>query len=164
MGEYSKEYLSTHDIDWFCFINDKPIHAASNGGNLPDKINDREINSNNQIIAYKSDHIYSVNEVETNTEYIINKLRKSKREYSELELSKMVNNYLRTFIDMATRGFYSFDRVDDSESDEYYLIAWPKNNNKDFNVKLKNVFFKHDAFDLNDPKKTEPYRFNHLNE
>lgn len=140
MDKYEPEYLAAHDIDWFCYINGRPIHAASNGGTLPQMINNISQNVKNQKLAYSLDYIYNLEEIEINTKYI-NKLFASKdkeKEYSGFDVLTMQNNYLRTFIDMARRGFYSFDRqfYNKYRSNKYIPVAWPGNYTKTIDKKL----------------------------
>ena len=164
MRKYAKEYLSTHDIDWFCFINNKPIHAASNGGKIPEIINNVDANIENQIKAYSCKYIYSENDIEINRDYIDNKIKETIRDCSDFTLTKMRYNYQRTFVDMARRGFYSFDREDDPRSKKYHLIAWPKNYNTIPHVNFTDLSFSKDDLDLNNPNPSKSVVFNKLRE
>ncbi len=40
-AEYDIVYQQTRDIDWFCRIGNIAMHFASNGGLLPNKVNNR---------------------------------------------------------------------------------------------------------------------------
>lgn len=130
-NKYTDDYLATHDIDWFCVINKTPIHAASNGGDLPlDIKNNRLLNEKNKRFVFnrKRKNKYNYDEININIEHL-NKVIKNPENYSPFEIIEMKNNYLRTFIDMARRGFYSYDRLiyKEFEDQKYILVAWPKN-------------------------------------
>lgn len=144
MAPYSDEYLILHDIDWFCIINDTPIHAASNGGTLPSYIkNHPDVNIKNQEFAYSLDKKYEFADIGINTDYIDEKFANIEVS-SFYELLEMKINYLRSFVDMASRGFYSFDRIDynNFESNNYILIAWPKHpDNSEIMNHFKNITF-----------------------
>lgn len=143
MDKYEPEYLAAHDIDWFCYINCRPIHAASNGGTLPSIINNSLQNTINQKLVYSLHYIYDLEEIEVNKKYI-NKLFATKdRGRSGFDLITMQNNYLRAFIDMARRGLYSFDRqyYNIYRSNKYIPIAWPKNYDETIRIKLESDYF-----------------------
>ena len=57
MAEYDKTYQQTHDIDWFCKIGNTAMHFASNGGLLPKKVNNREVNSHIQHVVATMDDV-----------------------------------------------------------------------------------------------------------
>ena len=133
---YTNEYLASHDIDWFCMIKRFPIHAASNGGNIPDFIkNNKPNNVEYQKYVYGLDHKYSLDEIYINTEHL-DRLFHDTEKYTPYEILEMKRNYLRTFVDMALRGFCSFDRCnyenynivgDSFEDNQYILVARPIN-------------------------------------
>lgn len=126
MKKYTDEYLHEHDIDWFCTINGKPIHAASNGGTLPLIIkNNKSINEENQFTAYNRPYNKALR-ISVNNKYL-NMLFKKDDNTTDLDIQIRKTKYLRTFVDMARRGFYSFDRryYDKYRSNLYIPIAWP---------------------------------------
>lgn len=128
INDYTNEYLASHDIDWFCIINDTPIHAASNEGDLPYNIKHNALkNRENQNYAFSREYKYNFNEIEINFNQL-NRIIKTPEDYSPFEIIEMKNNYLRTFIDMARRGFYSYDRFEYKEFEDfkYVLVAYPK--------------------------------------
>lgn len=141
------DYKST-DIDWFCFINGCPIHVASNGGALPRNL----YTSNGFIKAFNA-----VQKLEAECKWTINhKFVESKRsaydyiqsfdenEQKKILLTDFINPddyknlsptdiaYSWSFIEMAKRGFFSFDRV---EGNRYRLVAFPE----DYFSDLKNL-------------------------
>lgn len=130
--EYSEAYQRTRDIDWFFHIGDRCVHVASNGGKLPDFVNDilrlRQEQSKVASLELSSD-----SEVYVNQQYVEERLR-SELQYSiDGENSQGVSNidieaYLTSFREMAHKGFYSYDRSLEDES-KYVLICGPENNN-----------------------------------
>lgn len=139
---YTDEYLSSHDVDWFCMIDGFPIHAASNGGNLPEIIKNNRLNSvEKQDYAYSLEQVFDIKDIEINNSYL-DYLFHDTEKYKPYELIEMRSNYLRTFVDMARRGFYSFDRCnyEEFEDDRYVLVAWPrKADEKQYNDILDNL-------------------------
>ena len=154
---YLLNYQFTHDIDWFCAINDKPVHLASNGGKLPRlSYTIKDLVKLQHSVANMS---YSF-ECAVNTRYLESYLQHgefydnldnlSAEEFREMlpqhfdyvnetaELSRSVLLYSWSFIEMAKRGFFSFDR--DERTNSYHLVAWPKR----FDMSV----FKRDVFQL----------------
>lgn len=142
---YPPRYQYTHDIDWFCLIDDVPVHLASNGGELPDD-------------SYKASELVSIQrqvpalepiyKYELNMPYLEQYLNDGR--YDDLrdvddfltqsqmpETAEMRGElpnlplhwraYCWSFIEMAKRGFFSFDRtVNDKDRDGiYHLVAYP---------------------------------------
>ena len=116
--KYSKIYQQTHDIDWFCKIGNTPMHFASNCGLLPDKVNNRDVNRGIQEQVAMMENV-----VESNEHVVIN------RDYVRARLGDNFaeggfEDYVRTFVEMAMKGFVSFDRS--LEDDDVYIwIAKP---------------------------------------
>lgn len=118
MPQFSIGFQLSHDIDWFARINGISIHAMSFGGRLPDGL-DRDWNTEILLNVYRIEPF--IHQISYNDEYISKRLRllddpdnaDTKRE-----------RYLRHFKEMASRGFWSFDR-DLNESNVYHLIAMP---------------------------------------
>ena len=128
------------DIDFFCFINGCPIHFASNGGELPRNLYTQE-NLINILAAVQASETFF--DWEINREFValrnenynyINEIEESDRDsflLPDKEISN-INDYKRlsskeiayswSFIEMARRGFFSFDRV---EGNNYRLVAYP---------------------------------------
>ena len=126
------------DIDWFVYLLDAPIHIASNGGFIPrNTYKVRELEEvYDRIVSRSGDNDVEINgsyiERLEGYEYLDNQDFASilKENYS-LKMSK-VALYSESFVSMAERGFYSFDRVDTYSPmgyEQYRLIAWPKNSN-----------------------------------
>lgn len=146
---YRSNYLYTHDIDWFCLINRIPVHIASNGGNLPRRsYTIRQLVSlQNKVANMEQQFKFSINTSSINTylkegEYYpnLNELSEQQfremlpnhfdisQDYYQLKLSREILLYGWSFIEMAKRGFYSFDRIEgDLDNSLYRLIAWPTN-------------------------------------
>lgn len=126
------------DIDWFVYLLDTPIHIASNGGFIPrNTYKVRELEEvYNRIVSRSGDSDVEINESYIKSldgyEYLDNQdFTSILKENSSLEISK-VALYSESFVSMAERGFYSFDRVDTYSPmgyEQYRLIAWPKNSN-----------------------------------
>lgn len=128
----------TLDLDWFVYLLDAPIHIASNGGYIPGnfyKISELE-ETYDRIMSRSGD-----NDVEINGSYIESldgygyldnqDFTSILKEHSLPEIGK-VALYSESFVSMAQRGFYSFDRTDTYSPmgyEQYRLIAWPKNSN-----------------------------------
>lgn len=143
------------DIDWFVYLQNTPIHIASNGGFIPR--NTYKVRELNDIY----NHVMSMpenNDVEVNESYIKNLdgyEYLENRDYSTVfneESSDGINKvelYSESFVSMAKRGFCSFDRIDSVSPrgyELYRLIAWPKKSKyenlifcKDDNVPLVRI-------------------------
>ena len=132
------DYKSS-DIDWFCFINGCPIHVASNGGELPYNLYTDEnfISAFNAVRTIEPIYGWAINQEFVNSRHesynYLGEIEKEERdsfllpefierkEYGNLSLEQIA--YSWSFIEMAKRGFFSFDRVDENR---YRLIAYPK--------------------------------------
>lgn len=141
---YRFNYQLTHDIDWFCKIKGIPVHLASNGGLLPGRSYTIQGLVDLQHKVANMDRRF---QCDINTEYIDEYLRQgefygslgnlSEEDYRILlpERFEMTNDiieqklhilvYSWSFIEMAKRGFFSFDRKV-GEENVYHLVAWPK--------------------------------------
>ena len=108
---YDKKYLLAHDIDWFFSYKGKPIHAASFSGIIPKQIT---VHRNREIQS----RVYSMEPI---SEYNLESDLSNSDLSDEQKLA-----YLHSFIEMAQRGFYSFDRV---VSEPYYQIEESDNKN-----------------------------------
>lgn len=138
----NNNYIKTHDIDWFYIISGKPIHVASAGGELPKGITSlkslHEWQQKVELLSTKPN-------VVLNRDYIGKQV--IQRDYEGLDitlvpeendlikeldnynLSMLEKLYYNTFVSMAMRGFYSFDRTFHAENglEVYHLVAKPKN-------------------------------------
>ena len=135
--KFTESYLLTRDIDWFFYVNNHYIHVASNGGILPNFVNDilrlreEQARVSQLIINQDSDFVI-------NNEYVNSRLNRvldniGDRINENINIDDLYNSYLSSFIEMAKKGFYSFDRS--LEDDKMYtLICYPK---KQFIVDIK---------------------------
>ena len=135
-------YTRTHDIDWFYIISGKPIHVASAGGELPKGISSLRLLHEWQ---QKVELLPVSSEVVLNRDFIMQQVIQRDYEGFDVNLIPEENDlieeldyfglsmpeklYYNTFILMAMRGFYSFDRTFHTEngSEVYHLVAKPKN-------------------------------------
>lgn len=118
MAEYDKTYQQTHDIDWFCKIGNTAMHFASNGGLLPNKVNNREVNSHIQhVVVTMEDVVSDANQILVNSAYVYQRIGANENRAS-------YERYIESFVAMAKKGFVSFDRM--IEADTYMWIAKPK--------------------------------------
>jgi len=119
--KYRKEYITTRDIDWFYRINHIWIHAASVGGELPNKVNDSIITSEIQHIVSNLPYIYEQQQLYFNETFL-------QQRFEKRENDEAIYNYLSSFIDMARKGFSSFDRTNlyDISDNKYHLVVRPK--------------------------------------
>lgn len=135
----SKKYIESHDIDWFCIINGIFVHVASDGGALPNLQRFWHLRELQLFVAHLPvKHKYEISpEIYVNKDNDLENLTEDnfKKVFPEAEdipsFGQYSNNtskaYLWSFINMARRGFYSFDRVgtNDNGVDMYSLVAWP---------------------------------------
>lgn len=140
---HTEEYYNTHDIDWFAIINGVVVHVASAGGLVPEAVKKNLLES----AAFVS-RIALIEEgrVSTISDGFIS-------ERLGIELGHNDNNtlrqfdyditkrdaYLSSFLLMARRGLFSFDKTDinDPTDNHYHIVAWPSN--EDDRVKLGNL-------------------------
>ena len=140
---YSIEYQLTHDIDYF-FIQDfgdeaKPIHIASNGGVLPDRLGSMAFIQNCQNQAYslpmQFDYVLNMNYLnQLNAEDFP---QEEDNQFNDrVDLPFHLKVYAYSFVEMARRGFWSFDRLTEYSTQDMYnarnlssvyqLVAYPK--------------------------------------
>lgn len=118
MNEYTSEYLQSHDIDWFYVVNGIPIHFASAGGIIPSKANDRKNLRWVQRKVNKLPDILDAKDIQINPNLD-----------EQFHDKKALNEYLCSFLNMAKKGFVSYDRKDimDVNSVVYTFVCGPKN-------------------------------------
>ena len=167
---YRLNYQYTHDIDWFCRVNELPVHFASNGGILPQRSYTIK-----KLVAlqHKVANMQQNFRCAVNIEYLEDYLQRGEyyAEYDEIaredlrlmlperfeitnevaDLSNTMLLYSWSFIVMAKRGFYSFDRRE--EDGLYHLVAWPV----DYDVQR----FNKDVYDLLVEYNTSHYPLTH---
>lgn len=122
MPTYSYAYKILHDIEWFFQCDGWPIHAVSNAGYIPRKI-DRDENVQVQYATEEMRDVYEYpGEVYVNEAYVRYRLslQQNRREGA-------FEDYIRGFVRMAKKGFCSFDRdiTLGWDSKRYVLIAAP---------------------------------------
>lgn len=139
MARISELYQRSHDIDWFSKVGDIYIHAMSFGGLLPDTINDWGLFRTMLRKAYRIEPL-AMNSFVYNIPYIESRLsiqfaeKQSNNEQQDL----IREQYLRHFLEMARRGFCSFDR-DLQDDDLYHLIVRPEEPMKQWDINLPEV-------------------------
>lgn len=107
----------SRDIDFYIFNPQIGfLHFASAGGILPKIIVENDLlndSLHNIFFELPIEYDYEIN---PNLREILN--------LSDLDFE----NYTRDFIQMAQRGFYSFDRtyINNRSRQEYHIVAWPK--------------------------------------
>lgn len=135
--KYSEAYQRTRDIDWFFRAGEHYIHVASNGGKLPDFVNDVQRLRKEQAYISTLGDVKDV-EVIVRDDYLEARIRASVDEARRMNIIRDVQllrkAYLSSFMSMARKGFYSFDRSNDDES-RYILVCGP-NKHVDLNLKL----------------------------
>ncbi len=116
---YSDHYVQYHDIDWFCKINNTPCHFASAGGLLPEPLMERKLLRKLQRDVCLAQYLYEENEISYNEEF----LRKRFRNDEEGKEA-----YIRSFKEMARKGFVSFDRTNlfNPYDNTYHVVCFPK--------------------------------------
>lgn len=124
MATFSIEFQRSHDIDWFARIGHTYIHALSFGGLLPVEVNNRERNFVILRHAYRRTYNSQIKMV-VNDAYIERRIRPQAKGNDAIDFERRKERYLRHFIDMAKRGFWSFDR-DLYDEKKYHLIAKPR--------------------------------------
>ena len=141
---YRLDYQFSHDIDWFCRINGVPVHMASNGGHLPNCYSIEQLVSLQHRVANLGNNYRCAVNIDfledylRQNNYLNNMGELSDEEYrlmlpAQFELSDDIRNlpkyilvYAWSFIEMAKKGFYSFDRGLNSDGvDIYHLVARP---------------------------------------
>ena len=118
--KYPESYLSSHDIDWFCAVNDFYIHVASAGGDIPSQINDVESLKEAQFQVALLPDIYTDEEIEYNEAAIKNVLGPDGLKGREA--------YIESFTAMSRKGFISYDKtnVGDPTDNRYHRVCKPK--------------------------------------
>ena len=112
--------LKLIDIDCFFRIGNIPIFIATNGGLLPEELNDEE-----KLIEY-SQRVSELPENKEKNSIIINWRYVHKR-LAEQDLPAR-KSYLYSFRKMARKGFYAYDRdIEYHGRNVYKLVAWPTN-------------------------------------
>ena len=139
----TEEFQIMNDIDWFCIMDGTPIHVASAGDLLP------AMYANKKTVAFMKSLLNSILTLplrygyKLNDYYLDNYVLNEGYEYlgehdnpvgQDMDddwFSIMTHNeplpkklYSTSFVEMARRGFYSFDKTENKEG-EYHLVAYP---------------------------------------
>lgn len=121
---HSKVFLRTRDIDWAVKIGKDYIHVASAGGDLPKIVDDNLFKIWQEL--KKTRGLIDGGDVIVKEEYISEKYAEF-REVNADEADFRIQWYICSFVEMASRGFYSFDRDVRTpfEDSKYRLVASP---------------------------------------
>jgi hypothetical protein len=138
---YRKAYLLSHDIDWFCRINNIWICCASFGGLLPTFSDDEIMLPYLQAICSNLPYVIDADDITYGEDLLEERYKRHQLKYSSIEKFAKGNeheipeidsfetfrsNYISSFTEMAKRGFYAYARVNIDELDStYHLIAKP---------------------------------------
>lgn len=133
--------ITEFDNDWYCIINNHPVHIASMCGNIP--IHFRNLEALRRLQKQIADLQYitmvSLNLNLINNEIIGKYSYLQDRQLRTLveELNRTNNNvtynmnwtlevrlFANTFVDKARKGFYSYARV--GQTNEWFLVAVPE--------------------------------------
>ena len=131
MAKYRYSYVRTHDIDWFCKIGNRYCHFASNGGLIPAFANDSKRNKEIQnYVGSKLSVNISQEDIVINHEYVNRRLKRYDYEWDKSLNIDIEKEYLRSFVEMAQKGFWSYDcdiltNIEEEPCDQikYALIA-----------------------------------------
>ncbi|MBR5678222.1 MAG: hypothetical protein IKX20_08790 [Paludibacteraceae bacterium] len=144
---YNYNYQLTHDMDCFFVLNGRPIHFASNGCIVPSKLG--TVNELREIQAHvanmKKQKGFSLNTgflsffnvedfpdedllMNSDLRDFLNENALNNGEYQSLSFSQKL--YCRSFVEMAAKGFWSFDSIGWNQNgrDMFALIAKPMDN------------------------------------
>lgn len=141
---YSEIEQITRDLDIFFSDNKKLIHLASGGGRLPNVLAATD-SANEQIIESISG-IFSEFEIDINPGLI-----------QLLGLNEDgLNNYLVSFVEMAKKGFYTYDKTNIDEKDDmtFHLVAKPTSK-----ISLSSLYEKYQIKHITDIQQTLPEDF-----
>ena len=141
MARISELYQRSHDIDWFSKVGDIYIHAMSFGGLLPDTINDWDLLRSMLRKAYRTESLVE-NRFVYNTSYIDSRLsiQFAEKQANNEQQDIIRERYLHHFLEMASRGFCSFDR-DLQDDNFYHLIVRPEEPMKQWDVNINEVIW-----------------------
>ena len=152
---HNHAYQLTHDMDCFFVINGHPIHIATNGGIVSSKLGTVEELIEQQTIVAKLKSSY---EYELNTAFLATLVAEefpTREELADIDRESLYFEglfeneqyhnipyhwklYSRSFVEMAQKGFWSYDRVDGT--DMYVLVAGPKNTETENKIKVGHQF------------------------
>ncbi len=112
--------LSSIDIDCFFKIGNIPVFIATNGGLIPNKLNQEE-----KLFEY-AEWVSSLPDINESRLQININWKFVNERLAEQDLAAR-KSYLYSFRRMARKGFYAYDRDILSQNRKTYkLVAWPK--------------------------------------
>lgn len=134
--------ISEFDNDWYCIINNHPVHIASMCGSIPTQFRNIETLRKMQQLIGKMPYITDVtlnlksinDEIVGKYSYLQNmQLRTLIEELTRtndnvtynMNWALEVRLYASSFVDKARKGFYSYARV--GQSNEWFQVAKPDN-------------------------------------
>lgn len=148
--------LASLDLDVFFNCGGMPMHIATFGALLPEELNDEKYihscHRHNQVQG----SIYSVEDIEVNPG-ALEFLESTQNRFDMLmPIDERRQAYLRTFVQMARYGYYSYDRQHnmqeslgrDNEVSEYILVAYPKRVHNLPNIQALRDYDKIEALDV----------------
>ena len=138
MSKLTRREQENNDIDWYCSINNHPVHIASMGGLIPKQFCERAHLRELEEIVMKLPHI---SEVQLNEDVVSQETSEGYEYIERYELSEYIEDLMKelpsfnynpnwplktrlfasSFVDKARKGFYSYARIDN----KYVLIASP---------------------------------------
>lgn len=138
----TENFQRLNDIDWFCIVDGVPIHVASAGDLLPRMYANESVSFMKSVLNramklplefdYKlNDSYLDRNVLNEGYEYLNEQNNPIGRDMDDDWISIMTHSeplpkklYATSFVEMARRGFYSFDKTEGNEG-EYHLVAYP---------------------------------------
>jgi len=113
---YSLIEQLSRDLDIFFLDNNKIIHLASGCGILPEGLLETDIYNDSVLSTIFQNNLNLEVDINPNLTDILN-----------LD-NQGLNNYLVSFMDIAKRGFYTYDktRLGNNEDFDFHLVAKPK--------------------------------------
>lgn len=115
----SEVYQYTHDIDWFCIINNRLVHFASNGYKIP--VFYRNLDLLHSVQSF-------VERMESNRVPRRNQSRyidRILRDGYDANNDQSLEQYYHSFQNMASRGLYSYDCAMIDGEMLFHLVAHP---------------------------------------
>ena len=136
--------MQSYNIDWFYRFGTKWVHCSSQGGILPEKVDDSTFLPQLQTLFNIIPYFSESKDIEVNDELIkqrferhmaiLGSIRQEEKAGLNLndrepEFSMFRLNYIETFVEMARKGFHSFVRfnIDDFTDNTTVLVAKPTN-------------------------------------
>ncbi len=138
--------LLSRDLDIF-FAQEleggiRPVHCATFGAMLPEELNDDEYITDCIAQVASSPLFLSSDEIDIELENVNHLLGQNLPE-GLLTNDERLNAYIRTFVNMARKGFWSYDRYHSTHSEphrednRFLLIAHPKDSEECSSIPLK---------------------------